>query len=233
MQNANRQSRVHSATMMRKLFLLLLIGAAVWFGARALVHRGEVQPTIVFPHPRDLSKGDRVVADGARIGVVTKVTHLDRDDAVSIRIDREHRRDVVSDSLFAIDHHRLLVTNSFAVGSPIADGAVLRARTDGVSSWLAKAASALQPPTEKMKRAADTEIEKLDEKHLDAELAKLKEKVPDWKAEGADALDHRLGEMKSRVEKIKDDLRRSNKPEKARKSRRNSKNGSTKCSAER
>ena len=27
-------------------------------------------------------------------------------------------------------------------------------------------------------RAADSEIEKLDEKHLDAELAKLKEKVP-------------------------------------------------------
>ena len=68
-----------------------------------------------------------------------------------------------------------------------------------------------------MKRAADSEIEKLDEKHLDAELAKLKDKVPDWKAEGADALDHRLGEMKSRVAKIEDDLRRSNKSEEARK----------------
>ena len=203
--------------MMRKLFLLLLIGAAVWFGARALVHRGEVKATVVFRHARDLSKGDPVVADGTQIGVVTKVTRLDGDDAVSIRIDRDHRRDVVSDSLFAIDHHRLLVTNSFAVGSPIADGAVLRAHNDGVSSWLARHASAVQPLIAKVKRAADNEIEKLDEKHLDAELAKLKEKVPDWKAEGADALDHRLGQMKTRMAKIEDDLRRSNKTEEARK----------------
>jgi ABC-type transporter Mla subunit MlaD len=203
--------------MMRKLFLLLLIGAAVWFGARALVHRGEVKATIIFPHARDLGKGDPVVADGARIGVVTKVTRLDGDDAVSIRIDREHRRDVVSDSLFAIDRHRLLVTNSFAVGSPIADGAVLRAHTDGVSSWLVRHASAVQPLIAKMKRAADGEIEKLDEKHLDAELATLKDKVPDWKAEGAGALDQRLDEMKSRVAKIEDDLRRSNKTGEARK----------------
>ncbi|HEX3577136.1 MAG TPA: MlaD family protein [Thermoanaerobaculia bacterium] len=202
---------------MRKLLLLLLIGAAVWFGARALVHRGEVKATVVFHHARDLEQGDPVIADGAQIGVVTKVTHLDGDDAVSIRIDRDHRRDVVSDSLFAIDRHRLLVTNSFAVGSPIADGAVLRAHNDGVSGWLAKHASAVQPFITKVKRAADTEIEKLDEKHLDAELAKFKEKVPDWKAEGAGALDQRMGEMKSRMARIEDDLRRSNKTQEARK----------------
>src|SRR5437763_5836963 len=153
MQNANRQSRVHTATMMRKLFLLLLIGAAVWFGARALVHRGEVKATVVFHHARDLSKGDPVVADGAPIGIVTKVTRLDSDDAVSIRIDRERRRDVVSDSLFAIDRHRLLVTSSFAVGSPIADGSVLPAHNDGVSSWLARHAPAVQPLIAKVERA--------------------------------------------------------------------------------
>jgi preprotein translocase subunit YajC len=91
--------------MMRKLFLLLVIVAVVWFGARALVHRGEVKATVVFDHARDLRNGDPVVADGTQIGVVTKVTHLDDTDAVSIRIDRDHRRDVVSDSFFAIDHH--------------------------------------------------------------------------------------------------------------------------------
>jgi preprotein translocase subunit YajC len=202
---------------MRKLFLLLLIGAAVWFGARALVHRGEVKATVVFRQARDLSKGDPVVADGAQIGIVTKVTRLDGDDAVSIRIDREHRRDVVSDSLFAIDPHRLLVTNSFAVGSPIADGAVLRAHSDGVSSWLAKHASAVQPLIARVKRAADSEIERLDEKHLDAELAKLKAKVPDWKAEGADAFDHHVASIRSHIGKIEDDLRRSNRAGEARK----------------
>src|SRR6266576_1305194 len=117
MQNANRQSRVHMATMMRKLLVLLFIVAVVWFGARALVHRGEVRATVVFDRAGVLRKGDPVVADGKTIGVVRKVTHLDGTDAVSIAIDRDHRRDVVSDSLFAIRGHELVVTNAFAVGS--------------------------------------------------------------------------------------------------------------------
>src|SRR5258708_6524995 len=145
MQNANRQSRVHTATMVRKLFLLLVIGAAVWFGARALVHRGEVKATIVFDHAVGLHKGDPVVADGTPIGVVTKITRLDDSDAVSVRIDREHRRDIVSDSMFAIGKHSVVVTNTFAVGSPVAGGAVLRVRTHGVRSWLAKHAGAIPP----------------------------------------------------------------------------------------
>jgi ABC-type transporter Mla subunit MlaD len=203
------------ATMMRKLFLLLLIVAAVWFGARALVHRGEVRATVVFDRAGALRKGDVVVADGAPIGIVTKVSHLDGSDAVSIRIDRQHRRDIVGDSLFAIDGHTLVVTNTFAVGSPVADGAVLRARNDGVSTWLAKHAAAVQPLIAKVKRAADGEIDKLDEKHLDDELAQLKTKVPDWKAEGANALDQRLGAIKARVAKIEDDLRRSHRGDEA------------------
>lgn len=203
--------------MMRKLFLLLLIGAAVWFGARALVHRGEVKATVVFDHAAGLHAGDPVVADGTPIGVVTKITRLDGNDAVSVRIDRQHRRDLVSDSMFAIGKHKVIVTNTFAVGSPVADGAVLRARTDRVSTWLAKHASTVQPLIAKVKRAADENIDKLDAKHLDAELASLKSKVPDWKAEGSGALDQRLGAIRSRVGKIEDDLRRSNRAEEARK----------------
>src|ERR1700756_5433656 len=199
MQNANRQSRVHIATMMRKLFLLAVIVAAVWFGARALVHRGEVKATIVFDHAVGLRKGDPVVADGATIGTVTKITRLEESDAVSVRIDRAHRRDLVNDSMFAIGRHRIIVTNTFAVGSPVADGAVLRARTDKVSSWLAKHASAVQPLIARVKHAADEKIDRLDETHLDAELAALKARVPDWKAEGADALGHRLDAVKARV----------------------------------
>ena len=203
--------------MMRKLLLLLVIAAVVWLGARALVHRGEMKATVVFDRAGTLRSGDPVVADGSPIGVVTKIAHLDDSDAVSIRINGQHRRDVVSDSLFAIDGHRIVVTNTFAVGSPIADGAVLRARSDGVGSWLARHAKAVQPLIARVKRAADQQIEKLDEKHIDDELAALKSKVPDWKAEGADALDHRLIEVKSRVGKIEDDLRRSNRAADARK----------------
>jgi hypothetical protein len=205
------------ATMMRKLLLLLVIVAVVWFAARALVHRGEVKASVVFDRAGALRKGDPVVADGSTIGVVSKVTHLDGSDAVSIRIDREHRRDVVGDSMFAINGRKVVVTNTFAVGSPIADGAVLRARTDRVSTWLARHGAAVQPFIAKIKQAADQEIDKLDEKHLDDELASLKSKVPEWKAEGADALDHHLDRIRVRVEKIEDDLRHSNRAGEARK----------------
>src|SRR5258708_2866186 len=163
MQNANRQSRVHIAAMVRKLLLLLVIVAVVWFGARALVHRGEVKATIVFDHAVGLHKGD----PGRRSGIVTKFTRRDERDAVPGRSDREHRRDVVSDSMFAIGRHSVVVTNTFAVGSPVADGAVLRVRTDGVRSWLAKHAGSIQPLIAKVKHAADQKIDQLDEKHLE------------------------------------------------------------------
>lgn len=205
------------ATLMRKLLVLVVIVAVVWFGARALVHRGEVKATVVLDHAGALQKGDPVVADEKPIGVVRKVTHLDDTDAVSIAIDRDHRRDVVSDSLFAVKGRELVVTNTFAVGSPIADGAVLRARTDGVSAWLAKHGAAVQPLIAKIKKAADDEIDKLDQKHFDAELADLKSKVPEWKAEGADALDHHIGRVRRQAGKIEDDLRRSNHADDAKK----------------
>src|SRR5438034_7734076 len=45
-----------------------------------------------------LRKGDPVVENGQTIGRVTKVTKLDDQDAVIVRIDRAHRRAIVSDS---------------------------------------------------------------------------------------------------------------------------------------
>jgi preprotein translocase subunit YajC len=205
------------ATMIRKLLLLLVIVAVVWLAARALVHRGEVKATVVFDHAGSLRKGDPVIADGSAIGIVSKVTHLDGTDAVSIVIDREHRRDVVSDSLFAVKEHEIVVTNTFAVGSPIADGAVFRARTDGVSAWLAKHADSVQPFIAKIKHAADQEIDKLDQKHIDAELDALKSKVPQWKAEGADALGRHIDEIRAQTGKLEDELRRSKRADEARK----------------
>jgi hypothetical protein len=207
------------AAMTRKLLLLLVIVAVVWFGARALVFRGEVEATVVFDRAGALRRGDPVVADGIPIGVVTRVTPLDGSDAVSIRIEREHRREVVGDSLFAISGRKVVVTNTFAVGSPIAGGTVLRARTDRVSTWLAKHGGAVQPFIAKIKQAADEQIDKLDEKHVDDELAALKAKVPEWKAEGADALSRHLDQIRARAGKIEDDLRHSHRAEEARKTK--------------
>src|ERR1043165_7155199 len=85
-----------------------------------------------------LRAGDPVVENGAVAGRVTKVSPLDGDVAVSGRIDRDHRRAVVSDSLFAVDGRRLVVNNTFAIGTPVDDGALLRARDGGFAQWLAR-----------------------------------------------------------------------------------------------
>ncbi len=200
--------------MFRKLLALLALAAVVWLGARYFVHRGEVKATIVFHDAGSLRKGDPVVENDQIIGRVTKVTRLDGQDAVDIRVDRHHRRAVVTDSLFAVDGNRVLVTNTFAIGKPIDDGAVLQAKDDRLSRWLAKHASSVGPLLEKVKRAADAKLDA-----IDAQLADAAAQVPQWKQEGAKAFDRHLDELKKQIEKTEDDLKRSNQAAEAKKLR--------------
>jgi ABC-type transporter Mla subunit MlaD len=195
---------------------LIVLAAAVWIGARWIAHRGEVRATILFKSAEGVRAGDPVVEGETVVGKVAKVTQLDGEDAVSIRLGRDHRRAVVSDSLFAIDHHRLIVTNTLAVGAPVEDGAVLHARQDAISRWLAKHGSTVQPLLEKVKRAADEKLDQLDAEHLETTLDHWKDDVPQWKKEGGDALDRHLADLRRRVEKIEDDLKRSNRADDAR-----------------
>lgn len=201
---------------MKKLLVLLLILVAVWVGARYFIHRGEVHATIVFQDAGSLHKGDPVMESGVEIGNVTKITKLDGQDAVSIRLTRDHRRGIVNDSMFAVDGRSLIVSNTFAVGAPIDDGAVLQARDGKVAQWLARHADKLAPLVEKVKRATDAQLDKLDAAHLDDTLAEWKTKVPDWKKEGSTAFDARIDALKGRVAKIEEDLRRSDRAADAR-----------------
>ena len=200
--------------MFRKLLALIALAVVVWLGARYVAHRGEVKATIVFHEAGSLRKGDPVVENGETIGRVTKVTQLDGQDAVVVRLDRAHRRAIVSDSLFSVDGHRVVVNNTFAVGKPVEDGAVLRAKDDRFSRWLAKHAGSVQPLVEKVKRAAD---EKLDA--VDAELASAAAKAPEWKREGKDVFDKNLDALKKKIDKTEEDLKRSDKMDEARKLR--------------
>jgi hypothetical protein len=148
---------------MRKLLgllFLLVLAAAVWLGARAFVHRGEVKATIVFDDVHGLRRGDPVVERNEVAGHVTSVDPVGDRSAVTIRIDRAHRRAVLTDSLFAIDHDQLVVTNTFAVGRPIDDGALLEAKEDRVSRWLAKHGSAVEPFVNNVRARADALIDK-------------------------------------------------------------------------
>ena len=200
--------------MFRKLLALIVLAAAIWLGARYFAHRGEVKATIVFHDARSLHKNDPVVENGDTIGRVTKVTRLDGQDAVDIRLDRRHRRAIVTDSLFAVDGSRVLVTNTFAIGKPIDDGALLRAKDDRLSRWLAKHASSVQPLVEKVKRAADAKFDA-----FDADLASAAAQVPQWKEEGKQSFDDHLASLKTRMEKAEDDLKRSNQAAEAKKLR--------------
>src|SRR5207244_3033546 len=127
---------------------------------------------------------------------------------------RAHRRDVVSDSLFTIDAHRLVVTNTFAVGKPIDDGAVLRARDDRVSRWLAMHADAVQPLLEKVKKATDRKLDA-----FDAELASAAAQVPQWKREGKNAFEEHVDALQKRMEKAEEELKKSDKAAEAKKLR--------------
>jgi hypothetical protein len=160
---------------MRKLLsivFLLALAAVVWFGARAFVHRGEVKATIVFDDVHGLRRGDPVVEHGEVAGRVTSIDPLGERSAVSIRIDRTHRRAVLTDSLFVVDHDQLVVTNTFAVGRPIDDGALLEAKEDRVSRWLAKHGGSVAPFVNSVRARADQLIDK----NSDA-AKKLEEKV--------------------------------------------------------
>src|SRR5436305_14604613 len=111
---------------MRKLLglvFLLVVAAAVWLGARAFVHRGEVKATIVFDDVHGLRRGDPVVEHNDVAGRVTSVDRLGDRGALLLRRDRMDRRSDLTDPLFAVDHNQLVVTNSVARGRPAADGA--------------------------------------------------------------------------------------------------------------
>jgi len=199
---------------MKKLLLLLIVLAAVWVGARYFIHRGELHATIVFREAGALRKGDPVSENGREVGSVTKIAHLDGQDAVSVRLEREHRRAIVTDSLFAIDGRTLVVSNTFAVGAPVDDGAVIRARDGKFAQWLARHGDKVAPVIEKVKRTTDERLDELDGDHLDAQLSEWKAKVPGWKSEGA--FQARVDALKQQVAKIETDLQRSNRAADAR-----------------
>ncbi|MEK6373097.1 MAG: hypothetical protein AABO58_10410 [Acidobacteriota bacterium] len=200
--------------MFRKLLALIALAAVVWLGARYFAHRGEVKATIVFHEAGALRKGDPIVENGEIIGRVTNVTPLDGQQAVAIRLDRRHRRAIVTDSIFAVDGRRIVVTNTFAIGKPIEDGAVLRVKDDRFSRWLAKNAAAVQPFVDKLKRAADQKLDSIDK-----ELASASAKMPQWKQEGKAAFDKHVEELKKKVEKAEKDLETTDHKAEARKLR--------------
>lgn len=197
---------------MRKLlsFLFLVaLAAMVWFGGRWFVHRSEAKVTIVFNDARGLQRGDPVTENGAVIGRVVSVDRLDDKNAVTVRLSHGHRRAIVTDSMFTIDHRSLVVANTFAVGRPVDDGAILNAREDGVSRWLAKHGGAVKPYLDAARAKAD--------QWIDDDFDSWTAKLPEWKREGSGSLERHVEEVKARVAKAEESLKSLNRLEDAKK----------------
>jgi MlaD protein len=156
---------------MRKLFALVFLvalAAVVWYGSRWFARRDEVKATIVFRDSGALRKGDAVLEKQVVVGRVSSVDVFDDRKAVTVRLARDHRDAIVGDSLFIIDGRTLAVINTFAVGRPVENGAILYAKEDSVSRWLAKNGPKAQPYIDKAKAKAG---------ELSKEAPKLKEEA--------------------------------------------------------
>lgn len=191
------------------VLFLVLLAVGVWFGARWFAHRGEVKATIVFDDARGLRAGDPVLENNLVVGRVTRVDKVDDRDAATVRLSRDHRRAIVTDSLFSIERHTLTVNNTFAIGRPVENGAILYARQDRVSRWLAQHGDALKPYLDKARAKADELI--------DRDFAEWNSKVPEWKKEGGDSLHRHLEDLRKKIDKAAADLRASDRAEEARK----------------
>jgi hypothetical protein len=212
---------------MRRLLsvvFLIFLAVVVWLGARWFVHRGELRATIILPDAGELRERDPVVSGGVEIGSVSAIAHLDGSDAVSVRISRDHRRDVVSDSLLDVQgtapHARLIVNNTIAVGAPIEDGEILRPRTDRLTRWLAQHGSAVAPLLSGLRQKADRAIDRYRDGSFDRQLDDWKKRAPEWKEEGTAALDRNLSAARARVEALEADLRKRGRADEAEKLKR-------------
>jgi hypothetical protein len=164
---------------MRKLgaiLFLAILAVAVWAGARWMAARGTVKATLIFQSAGALKSGDPVVQNQLVVGKVTNISKLDDQDAVTVHLDRDHRKAIVSDSLFTIDDHKLVVMNAFAVGAPVENGAVIQVKDDATHRWLARNGGKVEPLVDKLKAEADKGVDTVRTSSAD-EAQKLKEKV--------------------------------------------------------
>ncbi len=197
---------------MRKLLALValvVIAAGVWMGAQWFVHRDDIVATIIFDKPQKLRAGDAVKEDDHQVGRVLRVDSLGNRAAVSVRINRRDRRAIVTDSLFDVKDHTLLVDNTIAIGRPIDDGAILESHDDRFARWIARYSAPVKPYVEALRARVDG--------LADSTFDEWSERVPDWKKEGGAAFDRHVAEMKKKVARTEEDLRKSHRVAEARK----------------
>jgi hypothetical protein len=204
--------------VLRKLLaflFLVVLAVGVWWSARWIRHRNDLHATLVFDQPTTLERGNEIVSGQLVIGRVTKVAELDGQQAVSIRVEREQRNELLTDSIFDVEgtapNARLRVTNSIAVGPPVADGSIMRPKDSKVTRWLAAHSAAVAPAFARLKDKADQMVSTYDYDKIKDEVASWEEKLPEWKREGKDSVDRNVAALKVRVSEMEQQLRKAKK----------------------
>ena len=199
---------------MRKLlgiiFLLALVAGA-WYLVRWMRGPQELQATLLMRSATPLRAGDPVTNEGITIGTVTLVSRLERDDAVSIRIDGQHRDAIRRDSLYAVRKRggggELAVVNTVAVGPPVADGAVIRPPDQKAVRWIADRAVRMGELVEVVTQRAGDLVREYESGALKQKLDDYERKLPGWKASGEEVAKRNMAALQQRVAAMEKALR--------------------------
>jgi hypothetical protein len=200
------------------ILFLAAVAAAVWFGARWLAGRDDLEATIIFESADGLAAGAPVVAKSLVIGEVTKITPMQGRDAVSVRIDADHREEFLVDSRFAVDGNGegaiVRVSSTLAFGRPVEEGDVLYARPSRIARWLEEKGGPI------VARVRDEAARWEGREEAMRRLEEWKRDLPSWESAGDDVVARNLDEIGKRVDELEAKLRTSGNEIDARKLRR-------------
>lgn len=199
--------------MFRKLLAIAVLGALLWVAfhfSRSVRHEDDLVATLVFDAAPGVRTGTPVVEKGVTIGEVTEVGKVGEKVAVTVAIPLEHRGRVFTDSAFEIsgDPAEVRVLSAISVGTPLENGAVVVARSDKVTKFLAKGGEKLAPHVAAAKKKALEMISEYDAEMFRDQLDEWSKRVPEWKAEGEDTLKKNVAELDETVSEIESALRK-------------------------
>jgi len=199
--------------MFRKLLAIAVLGGLLYvafYYSRTVQHEDDLVATLVFDAAPGVKRGTSVVEKGEKIGEVTAVGTVSDKAAVTIEVPREHRNRIFTDSSFEIagTPAEVRILSTISVGSPVENGAVIVARADKVSKFIAKGGEKLAPHVAAAKEKALEMISEYDAEMFRKQLDEWSERVPEWKAEGKDAFKRNVADLDDTVDEIEAALRK-------------------------
>jgi hypothetical protein len=203
--------------MIRKMFVVLFLAAVailLWRGTPWFGRSGDLRATVVFDEATALSRGDAVMHDGEKIGTVESVSPMGEQQAVAIRVEKEGRNALRSDSLLRVeldgDARQLEVDSNFSVGRPVEDRAVIHAQDSKMARMIERGGAALAPVARQAKEKAAALLPS-DTKAFEAQLKTWGEALPEWKAEGSESISRHFEDVKAKAAEAEASLRKAGK----------------------